>query len=107
MDAGEHREPGGRERRPRPRRDADPDPEEHEREQRRQDDVHAGDEAGARDARPLEAERLQGVAGGEQRAGKRRRPHPAATRASAADGRRAASVSEAIPKRSARNAKSG
>ena len=62
---------------------ADAEPEAAEGEQRGEDDVHAGDEARARDARPLEPEGLQAVAAREQRAGQRRRQHAAAARAAA------------------------
>ena len=85
--AGEH-EQVSRRRSPRESRRASPDPpsrrntpthacepdpraEEHEGDQRREHDVHPGDEAGARDRRPLEPGRLQRVAGGEQQAEER------------------------------------
>ena len=106
VDAGEHREPAGRKRHSHPRRCAHPEPEEHQGKERRQDDVHPGDEAGARDARPLEPERLEDVARGEQAARERRRPSPLRprllTRPAPGD-----SVREAIAKRRAKNGSKG
>ena len=106
--AREQREPGGCEHHADPRCARGADPEEHEREQRRQHDVHPGDEAGRRDRRPLEPGRLQDVAAAEQRAGERPgaepRPSPSARSRRRPTG---ASVQLAIAKRSARNAKSG
>ena len=71
MDARKHREPDRRQRNSSPHRQADARPDEDEGDQRRQDDVHPGDEARARDGRPLEPSRLQRVPGGQQQAEER------------------------------------
>ena len=87
--AGEQREPDRRKQHAAPGGGADPRPEAHERKQRRQHDVHAGDEARRGDGRALEPCGLQRVARSEQRAGERCRADArAAERAHAPRARR-------------------
>ncbi len=106
--AGEQREPGRRERHADPGGTRSADPEEREREQRRQHDVHPGDEAGRRDRRPLEPGRLERVAGAEQRAGERARGCSTQLRAPAtAADRRARACRSRSRSADARNANSG
>ena len=102
--AREQTETDERERDARPQRPARAEAEEHVREQRREDDVEAGDEAGARDGRALEARGLERVAEREQQAERAGRPPDRAVTRAAATG---ASANDAIAKRTARNAKSG
>jgi hypothetical protein len=75
VDAREEREADGRDGDAGPRRRRDARAEEGERDQRREHDVHPGDEAGAGHRRPLEPRRLQRIAGGEQQAEQRAPSH--------------------------------
>ena len=106
-DPREQRQPAHRERDPEPDQPADLRPEEQQAEQRREDDVEPGDEARARDSRPLEPGGLERVAEPQQQAEREARCPPSRPSVRSRGAAGTASTSDAIRKRTARNAKSG